>query len=195
MRQLTREQAAREKGVSLRTMDRWISEGVVEVETFMEGQRRRVMVRLDDDEPASSQVPIATAEPDEEPVRASTVPAELAVSRERIHGLKEQVAALQQLVDTLREQKGSEERRHSEREGSLEQLVETLREQRAAEEKMHDEQVVGLHELVGVLKEQNVMEQSRYSQLYHDVVSGTLALPEGRNLHRPWWRFWIRGPA
>ena len=139
--------------------------------------------------------PLPLQTPDEERVSASTIPAELAVSQERTHGLEEQVAALQQLVDALREQKGSEERRHSEREGSLEQLVETLREQRATEEKLHGEQVVGLHELVGVLKEQNVMEQSRYSQLYHDVVSGTLALPEGRNLHRPWWRFWIRGPA
>ena len=63
MRELTREQAAREKGVSLRTMDRWISEGVVEVETFMEGQRRRVMVLLGDDEAVSSEVSIATADP------------------------------------------------------------------------------------------------------------------------------------
>ena len=74
--------------------------------------------------------------------------------------------------------------------------METLREQRATEEKLHGEQVVGLHELVGVLKEQNVMETEAATPNSTTMfVSGTLALPEGRNLHRPWWRFWIRGPA
>ena len=57
------------------------------------------------------------------------------------------------------------------------------------------ERVNGLEELVVILKEQNVMEQSRYAQLYQDVVNGTLALPSPRTEDRPWWRFWDRGAA
>ena len=57
------------------------------------------------------------------------------------------------------------------------------------------ERVRGLEELVVTLKDQNVMEQGRYSQIYQDMVNGTLALPPGRTRRRPWWRFWGRGLA
>ena len=57
------------------------------------------------------------------------------------------------------------------------------------------ERVRGLEDLVVTLKDQNVMEQGRYSQLYQDVVNGTLALPPGRTKRRLWWRFWERGLA
>ena len=57
------------------------------------------------------------------------------------------------------------------------------------------ERVRGLEVLVVTLKDQNVMEQSRYSQIYQDMVNGTLALPPGRTRRRPWWRFWGRGLA
>ena len=189
-RKLTREQAAQERRVSLRTMDRWISEGTVEVETFMEGQRRRVMVLVDDEDRDSPGRAAPSTELHRDLENASTLATELAMSRERVHGLEEQLGALQQLVESLREQRAHDERRYVEREEGIGQVVEALREQKAAEDKVHEEQIEGLRELIGVLKEQNTLERSRYSQLYHDVVNGTLALPEPHNGHRPWWRFW-----
>ena len=206
MRRLTREDAARERGVSLRTMDRWIKEGIVEVETFMEGQRRRVVVLLEDDgtpqqdmtgreATGESQMvgPLAEAEdPSVESPDATRLASELAVAQERVRGLEEQLEGMRKLTDTLEEQRSGEQSRHDEKVEGLEQLIATLREQNAVGQQLHEEQVGGLHQLVETLQEQNKLERSRYSQLYQDLVNGTLALPEARSEPRPWWRFWER---
>ena len=49
MRRMTREEAANERGVTLRTLDRWIAEGSVEVERVQFGRQTRVYVLMDDD--------------------------------------------------------------------------------------------------------------------------------------------------
>ena len=206
MRRLTREDAARERGVSLRTMDRWIKEGIVEVETFMEGQRRRVMVLLEGDGMPQQDMPgreatgespqvgsLAEAEdPSVESPDATRLASELAVAQERVRGLEDQLEGMRRLTETLEEQREGEQSRHDERVEGLEQLIETLREQNAVGQRLHEEQVGGLHELVETLQEQNKLERSRYSQLYQDLVNGTLALPEARSERRPWWRVWER---
>lgn len=206
MRRLTREEAARERGVSLRTMDRWIKEGIVEVETFMEGQRRRVMVLLEDDDTPKQDMTGRVATEDSQPLGPSVesedasaesaesagLASELAVAQERVRGLEAQLAGMRRLTETLEEQRSGQQARHEERVEGLERVIETLREQNEVGQKLHEEQVSGLNQLVETLQEQNALERSRYSELYHDLVNGTLALPEARVERRPWWRFWGR---
>lgn len=209
MRRLTREDAARERGVSLRTMDRWIKEGIVKVDSFMEGQRRRVMVLLEDDDTSQQDImgreategsqptgPAVRAEgPLVESTESARLASELAVAQERVRGLEEQLSGMQRLTETMEEQRSGEQARHEERVEGLEQVIETLREQNEAGQKLHEEQVGGLNQLVETLQEQNALERSRYSQFYQDLVNGTLALPEARVERRPWWRFWGRRDA
>ena len=51
------------------------------------------------------------------------------------------------------------------------------------------ERCAGLQDLVDQLHEQLDLERSRYSELYHDVKTGALALPAGSS-DRPWWKLW-----
>ena len=206
MRRLTREDAARERGVSLRTMDRWIKEEIVEVETFMEGQRRRVMVLLEDDDTPQQDMTGRVATEESQPLgpsvesekpssdggEAAQLASELAVARERVRGLEEQVAGMHKLAETLEERRAGQQARYEERVEGLEQVIEALREQNEVGQKLHEEQVGGLNQLVETLQEQNALERSRYSQIYNDLLNGTLALPEARIVRRPWWRFWGR---
>ena len=53
------------------------------------------------------------------------------------------------------------------------------------------ERVRGLEELVDHLREQVAMERNRYSEIYHDVKTGALMLPEAKS-DSAWWRFWER---
>ena len=45
-----------------------------------------------------------------------------------------------------------------------------------------------LRTLVDHLREERDFERTRYSQIYHDLKTGALALPAPKS--RPWWRFW-----
>ena len=91
MRLLTKAEACRELAVSLSTLDRRIASGDVRIKREPRGRRHRVYVMLDDDPPSA----VETPQP------------ELAVVQERIDGLEEQVA-------TLQEQLGSERQRNAE---------------------------------------------------------------------------------
>ena len=51
------------------------------------------------------------------------------------------------------------------------------------------ERCAGLQDLVEQLHEQLDLERSRYSELYHDVKTGALALPAGKS-DRAWWKLW-----
>lgn len=51
------------------------------------------------------------------------------------------------------------------------------------------ERAAGLEDLVEHLKEQLDLERRRYSELYHDVKMGALALPAPDSPRR-WWKFW-----
>ena len=92
-RRLSREEAARARGVSLSTMDRWIRQGVVEVEHIMDGQRRRVVVLVDEDEEHVEGSGGGESEGDTQHITV-----ELAVSQERVRGLEELVGLLQDQV-------------------------------------------------------------------------------------------------
>ena len=83
MRLLTKAEACREMRLSLSTLNRRIAAGEMAVKMEPRGRRHRVYVMLDDDPPGNG---IATD-------------SALAVARERIHGLEEQVALLQERLE------------------------------------------------------------------------------------------------
>ena len=83
MRLLTKAEACRELAVSLSTLDRRIASGEVHTKREQRGRRHRVYVMLDDDLPSAVETPKS----------------ELAVAQERIRGLEEQVAILQEQLE------------------------------------------------------------------------------------------------
>ena len=87
MRLLTKAEACRVLAVSLSTSDRRIASGEVHTKREPRGQRHRVYVMLDDDLPSAVETP----------------PSELAVAQERVRGLEEQVAFLQEQLDWERQ--------------------------------------------------------------------------------------------
>ena len=91
MRLLTKAEACRELRVSLSTLNRRIAAGEVPVKREPRGRRHRVYVMLDDDLPSAVETPQS----------------ELAVAQERIRGLEEQVAFLQEQLD-LEQERNSE---------------------------------------------------------------------------------------
>ena len=91
MRMLTKAEACRELSMSLSTLDRRIASGEVPTKREPRGRRHRVYVMLDDDLPSA----------------VGTPKSELAVAQERIRGLEEQVATLQEQLE--REQKRNAE--------------------------------------------------------------------------------------
>ena len=82
MRLLTKAEACREMAMSLSTLDRRIASGELSVRREPHGSRHRVYVLVEDDPPPQ--------EDDGAPCAS-----ELAVARERVRGLEEQVAFLQ----------------------------------------------------------------------------------------------------
>ena len=80
MRMLTKAEACRELGLSLSTLDRRIASGEVHTKREPRGRRHRVYVMLDDDLPSV----------------VETTKSEPSVAQERIRGLEEQVAILQE---------------------------------------------------------------------------------------------------
>ena len=87
MRLLTKAEACRELVVSLSTLDRRIVSGEIRTRREPRGRRHRVYVMLDDD------LPIATETPH----------SELTATQERVRGLGEQVAFLQEQLDLERQ--------------------------------------------------------------------------------------------
>ena len=164
MRRLTREEAANERGVTLRTLDRWIAEGSVKVERVQFGRQTRVYVLMDYEEEDGRD---ATA--DESAVDMGVGDS---ITSEAVGG-----------VDQGVEREGGENRVEDMDSREIELELELTRAQ---------ERVRGLEELVEILKAQNALEQSRYGQLYQALVDGTLALPEAKTERRPWWKFWER---
>ena len=170
MRRLSREEAARERGVTLRTLDRWIAEGSVNVERIKFGRQTRVLVLMDDER----------------------VGAEYDVS----FGLLGDGEILDVGVSEVEEMQPRGEEGAGDKEGRvLGEPVEgvSVREvELEVELAKARERVRGLEDLVGVLKDQNTLERSRYGELYQALVNGTLALPEAERHERPWWKFWER---
>ena len=87
MRVLTKAEACRELRWSLSTLNRRIAAGDVPVRREPRGQRHRVYVMVDDDPPGN----------------AKAADSALAVDRERIRGLEEQVAFLQEQLEWERQ--------------------------------------------------------------------------------------------
>ena len=87
MRLLTKAEACRELAVSLSTLDRRIAAGEVHTRREPRGRRHRVYVMLDDDPPENG----------------SSGDSALAVAQERVRGLEEQVAFLQEQLDLEQE--------------------------------------------------------------------------------------------
>ena len=87
MRLLTKTEACREFGISLSTLDRRITAGQLMVRRESHGQRHRVYVVVDDDALQLNGTIHGTLE-------AGSRDSQLAVARERIRGLEEQVAIL-----------------------------------------------------------------------------------------------------
>ena len=87
MRLLTKREACRELRLSLSTLNRRIAAGEVPVRREPRGQRHRVYVMLDDDPPNAVETP----------------PPELAAAQERVCGLEEHIAFLQEQLDLERE--------------------------------------------------------------------------------------------
>ena len=83
MRLLTKAEACRELAVSLSTLDRRIASGEVHTKREPRGRRHRVYVMLDDELPSAVESPRS----------------ELAVAQQRIRGLEEQVAILQEKLE------------------------------------------------------------------------------------------------
>ena len=83
MRLLTKAEACRELAVSLSTLDRRIASGEVHTKREPRGRRHRVYVMLDDDVPSVVETPKS----------------ELALTQERIRGLEDQVAILQEQLE------------------------------------------------------------------------------------------------
>ena len=90
MRLLTKPEACRELRVSLSTLNRRIAAGEVAVKREPRGRRHRVYVMLDDD-------------PTVEGGAAGSSESVLAVARERIRSLEEQVAFMQGQLDQERQ--------------------------------------------------------------------------------------------
>ena len=90
MRLLTKAEACRELRLSLSTLNRRIAAGEVPVKREPRGRRHRVYVLLDDD-------PLENGEPAD--------PA-LAVARQRIRGLEEQVGMLRGQLEQERQRNG-----------------------------------------------------------------------------------------
>ena len=86
MRLLTKVKACRELSVSLSTLDRRIASGEVRTKREPHGRRHRVYVMLDNG-------PLTSIE---------TLQSELAMAQERIRGLEEQVAFLQEQLELER---------------------------------------------------------------------------------------------
>ncbi|MDE2842340.1 MAG: hypothetical protein OXN21_03045 [Chloroflexota bacterium] len=86
MRLLTKAEACRELRLSLSTLNRRIAAGEVPVKREPRGRRHRVYVMLDGDPPSNG----VAADP------------ALAMAQERIRGLEEQVALLQEQLDLER---------------------------------------------------------------------------------------------
>ena len=89
MRLLTKTEACRELGSSLSTLDRRIAAGELQARREPHGRRHRVYVMLDYDPPGQ----------DKDIESGNTA---LAVARERIRGLEEQVEYLQDQLDLER---------------------------------------------------------------------------------------------
>ena len=87
MRLLTKGEACRELAVSLSTLDRRIVTGEVRTRREPRGRRHRVYVMLDDDLPSAIETPQS----------------ELAAAQERVRGLEEQVALLQEELEWERQ--------------------------------------------------------------------------------------------
>ena len=87
MRMLTKAEACRELAVSLSTLDRRIASGDLLTRREPRGRRHRVYVMLDDDLPSAAEPPQS----------------ELAAAKERVRGLEEQVAFLQEQLDLERQ--------------------------------------------------------------------------------------------
>ena len=90
MRLLTKEEACREMGVSLSTLNRRIAAGELAVRKEPSGRRHRVYVVLEDDPPGSG---------NDMPSGGSA----LAVARERIRGMEAQVALLLEQLEQERQ--------------------------------------------------------------------------------------------
>ena len=86
MRLLTKAEACRELRLSLSTLSRRIAAGEVPVKREPRGRRHRVYVMLDDDPPGNGKA----------------AESELAVALARICGLEEQVAFLQEQLESER---------------------------------------------------------------------------------------------
>ena len=90
MRILTKAEAWRELAVSLSTLDRQIAAGEVRTKREPRGRRHRVYVMLDDDPPVNADgVESGTGAP--------------AVAQERVRGLEEQMAFLQEQLELERQ--------------------------------------------------------------------------------------------
>ena len=87
MRMMTKAEACRELGLSLSTLDRRIASGELPARWEPRGRRHRVYVMLDDDPPDNG----------------GSADLALAVAQERIRGLEEQVAFLQEQLDLEQE--------------------------------------------------------------------------------------------
>ena len=87
MRLLTKAEACRELSVSLSTLNRRIAAGEVPVKREPRGRRHRVYVMLDDDLPSAVETPQS----------------DLVEAQERVRGLEEQVAFLQEQLDWERQ--------------------------------------------------------------------------------------------
>ena len=94
MRLLTKAEACRELVVSLSTLDRRIASGEIQARREPRGRRHRVYVMLDDDPPEQN-----SDAPPGDPAQA--------VAQERIRGLEEQVAFLQEQLE-LEQQRNAE---------------------------------------------------------------------------------------
>ena len=86
MRLLTKVEACRELRLSLSTLNRRIAAGEVPVKREPHGWRHRVYVMLDDNPPSAGETPRS----------------ELAAAQERVRGLEEQVAFLQEQLELER---------------------------------------------------------------------------------------------
>jgi len=89
---LTKAEACRELGLSLSTLDRRIAAGDLKAKCEPHGRRHRVYVMLDDEPPGN----------DSNDSNDGSGGAALAVAKERIRGLEEQVVFLQEQLDLER---------------------------------------------------------------------------------------------
>ena len=92
MKLLTKDEACRELGMSLSTLDRRISSGDLMIRREPRGRRHKVFVVIDDG-------PYDTNGATSVPFNAGSGEAQLAVARERIRGLEERVKLLQEQVE------------------------------------------------------------------------------------------------